>query len=746
MDLPNLLHKIKAPPENLPRFLAIEIGPANVKTAVWQVDGEQTEVVSLGVPRSFAGEDENEFLEAIDESLSHALADISPEPNQVIFGLPETWVSGEGIAESKKPLLKKICKALALKPVGFVVTTEAVIHYLRDTEGGPPSAVLVNVQAKELVVSLIMLGKLQGSQVVGRSNKIAADVEEGLARFPRDESLPSRIILYDGEADLEAVKQDLISHEWLRKLKFLHFPKIETLKENDSIEAVAVAGGAEVAKSLGLANETENKEGAVMEPVVEEDDFEFEPLDEPEIKAEAEEVEFEELEAEVAGGDETMAEDEEVANVIPVKDIDFTGKETDTPGGGWLNGLMALKNRLPFQGIKQRGRAKGGKKPKLILIGGLLLGLLLLGGGIYAYQAPKASVVILVQHRLLEKELTFTLQELGEGELTGDGVVRASLEEAAVSGSKAQSATGTKTVGEVAKGKVAISNFTDSIKSFPARSEIFYQDLKFTLDEAVTIASSSSSKNDQGWKIIKPGISEVTVTAAQIGERSNLSSGTELVVQNFATDSFSAEAVTAFSGGVSSEVAVVSEADRSRVYENLREELEDEGLRQLEALAGDGQEVAPMGGWKVTQESYSASANEEAENVSLTLALSRQAYIYDQRQVTALALEAAKDDVPDNYRVDLDATEIEIKETGEDRNGQVSVRAIVKLGLVPKIAEDEVASRIAGKSIDGSQEYLKSLTGFEQTEVFIQPDFFNRFKSFPYKRENITITIRPLTD
>lgn len=744
MDLPNLLHKIKAPPENLPRFLAIEIGPANVKTAVWQVDGEQTEVVSLGVPRSFAGEDENEFLEAIDESLSHALADISPEPNQVIFGLPETWVSGEGIAESKKPLLKKICKALALKPVGFVVTTEAVIHYLRDTEGGPPSAVLVNVQAKELVVSLIMLGKLQGSQVVGRSNKIAADVEEGLARFPRDESLPSRIILYDGEADLEAVKQDLISHEWLRKLKFLHFPKIETLKENDSIEAVAVAGGAEVAKSLGLASETDNKEEAVMEPVVEEDDFEFEPLEEPEIQTE-EEAEFEELEAEVAGEDEVVANEEEMANVVPVKDLDFAGKATDEPGGGWLNGLMALKARLPFQGIKQRGRVKGGKKPKLILIGGLLLGLLLLGGGIYAYQAPKASVVILVQHRLLEKELTFTLQELGEGELTGDGVVRASLEEAAVSGSKAQPATGTKTVGEVAKGKVAIFNYTESVKSFPSGSKLEYQNLVFTLNESISIASASTNYVDRK-EIKDPGSKEVNVTAVQIGESSNLPSETEFLVENFAKSSFVAEAVTAFTGGVSREVAVVSEADRSRVYENLREELEDEGFRKLDALAGDGQEVAPMGGWKVTQESYSASANEEAENVSLTLALSRQAYIYDQRQVTALALEAAKDDVPDNYRVDLDATEIEIKETGEDRNGQVSVRAIVKLGLVPKIAEDEVASRIAGKSIDGSQEYLKSLTGFERTEVFVQPDFFNRFKSFPYKRDNITITIRPLTD
>ena len=161
MDLPNLLNKIKTPDQEPKNFVAIEINANAIKTAVWRVVGTQTELVSVGSIQTWETDEEEDLINTIDLSLSEALASVEPEPNEVIFGLPEIWVSDDTIADNKKPLLKNICQRLALKPVGFVVTTEAITHYLQDLEGGPPSAILINIAADEIIVSLIYLGKIQ---------------------------------------------------------------------------------------------------------------------------------------------------------------------------------------------------------------------------------------------------------------------------------------------------------------------------------------------------------------------------------------------------------------------------------------------------------------------------------------------------------------------------------------------------------------------------------------------------------
>ena len=60
MDLPNLLNKFKSSQEEVRQFLAIEIANYSVKTAVWQVVGSKTEVVSVGSIQVWESEEEEE--------------------------------------------------------------------------------------------------------------------------------------------------------------------------------------------------------------------------------------------------------------------------------------------------------------------------------------------------------------------------------------------------------------------------------------------------------------------------------------------------------------------------------------------------------------------------------------------------------------------------------------------------------------------------------------------------------------
>src|SRR3989304_10270686 len=101
MELSAFLKKLKGKPEQEPQlFLAVQIDDEFVKTAIWTVKQEATSLVAAGSTQDWDGSSTEILIEAVDASLTVALGKLSPEntaePNQVIFGLPETWVGTEG--------------------------------------------------------------------------------------------------------------------------------------------------------------------------------------------------------------------------------------------------------------------------------------------------------------------------------------------------------------------------------------------------------------------------------------------------------------------------------------------------------------------------------------------------------------------------------------------------------------------------------------------------------------------------
>lgn len=253
MKIANLLNKLKAQePVKTENFFAVELTDDIVKSAVWTVINGHTQMVKLGVTKPWDCQNQEQLLAAADESISFASQNLSPEPNGVVFGLPDSWVDKDNINPEKKALLKTLCEKLTLKPLGFVVTSTAVIKSLKIDEGSPASAIFIQVNSAEINLSLVKLGKVLGMETVGRSGDLGADVEEGLSRFTNIDTLPSRMILFDGQSDFEEDKQQLTSYDWEEKLPFIHFPKVEALTADASVRAICLAGGSEVAKSLGV--------------------------------------------------------------------------------------------------------------------------------------------------------------------------------------------------------------------------------------------------------------------------------------------------------------------------------------------------------------------------------------------------------------------------------------------------------------------------------------------------------------
>lgn len=760
MEVKEILDKIRQPgKEPREHYLAVEIGFHLVKSALWFIENGQIKVVAVGSIQAW--EKEDAIVEAVDASLSTAMenftpAEGEPEPGKVIFGLPDDWVEGEKIQPEKLQVLKDISQKMEFEPVGFVVTTEAINHYLKETEGVPPTAILIGLTARKLFVSLLRLGKIRPTQAVDRSENLGDDVLEGLSRLGEEEEFPSRILFYDGQEDLEKARQELVSYPWQagdQKIAFLHLPKTEILPADFDIRAVAIAGGKEVARAAGVAIHPVEKEAASpvspsasesgppakATPVTEEI-TNFAPVDFGFVKNQ--DI------AKVAPMPETVsgptAVPEPATVSAPVSPPSFP---TEKPKPSLFSRLKLPKINFAFLRTLKSPRLSspsfgGSLKHKPLLVGIVVLVLLfLLGlGGVFAYwRLPKASIVLLLEPRPLEDEFEVILDpELTTASPEGLTLPAQQIE-TEIEGTKTVPATGTKLTGEPAKGEVTIYNDTAQRKTFAEGTVIASASgLEFTLDEAVEIASKSGTAADS-----EPGRATVGVTAVEIGHESNLASGTEFAVANYAKADYLAKNDNAFSGGTSREVAVVAESDRQDLLAALTAELETAVIEKLRAQVGGGQSLIEESVQsEVVEKSFNAEADEEADKVTLTLGLTCRGLTYRGSEMDQLVVKLIRDEVPPGYEYREEESETSFSLNKMNKDGTAVFGVSLKASLLPIVDLEKINQDIAGKSPMTGKTYLENLSNVSSVEILITPNLPAKLLTFPRLPRNITIETR----
>ncbi len=741
MDLPNLLSKMSST-SHQQFFLAIEISQGVIKSAAWSVDAHAASIVSFGIAKPWSSDADNQsLLEAIDDSISGALASIPQEINQVIFGLPELWINDDSITDKHKEILKYICQKLALKPIGFVSTAEAIVNHYRDLEGGPLSCVLVNIGAKEVLVNLVKLGVIDETQVVGRSSTITSDVEEALARFPQGETLPARMILYDGDSNMESLKQNLIAYDWTTHLPFLHIPKVEVLEESFTVKAVALSGGAEVAKSLGLLGTAEAKTHTL-------------PQSSPQptavhraetsrgAQAFAHELGFKTVQTSIEPEDDGEDTAPEHQNVVPMTPVPSSVPPKSSKRLPALPPFSLPRFSLPkFHHKKPAVGSSRSKKP--IFLVALVLILVAAGSALaYGYYTlPKAELNVYFSLEPLQKELAFTLDTQATSLDVAGGKVPATKQPIEVSQSAQKLTSGIKTIGERAKGTITLANYTNASKNFPKGTVIRTNSIQFTLNDEVTVASSSSQVDANLQLNIKPGETEVAITAGTIGTESNLPKDTVFRVANFAQTDYLAKAKTDISGGSSQQVQVVAtedlEALKEEVTEALTKEAQEKAQQQSEEQTAIVDDTI-----KVIREEFSAEVGDEADNLTLTMTASKDAYLYKLADVTLLAQEQLQQTVPENFVVRPDATQVSVLESTVNEAGVTTVKAMVTLQLFPKLDVNTIKQSLIGKKPETLEASLRSLPHYVNHELSQSPQLPAFLNTLPKKTENLTIKLK----
>lgn len=740
MELGNFLGKLKGEKKAEPKkFLALVLTDEVVQSAVWQVQNEQTEIVAVGTPVEWDGDigTTTELVTAVDATISSAIEGLEADPTEVILGVPHTWTDKSGILGVKREFIKTISKELELKTLGFVVISDSILSYLKMQEGTPTTSIMIQVSRDELTLILVRLGRIEAIETIGRSDDVVDDVTEGITRFKLGDNLPSRIILFNSMHNLEEIIQNLLSVDWQSQFNFLHTPKIEALGKDVAIRALAVAGGAEVAKSLGFS--------------VSDQTIDVPVLPESDSKGEIDESDSKLLTAEEIGFTSSVVEAKSKIDFIDPEDAPPTttsvgvDPRVDPPSkpSKPKTPFVMPKLKLPTLTLPTFKFNLTSTKPLWWYLGG---GLLLFGLLVFylIWILPKATITAQVAPKILEQDVNLTLSTLDSTVEFADLVVPAKLESLVESGEKIIETTGKKIVGEAAEGQVTIYNRTSSTKIFPKGTTLSVSGLKFTLDSDVTVASKSAGVD----YVDVPGKASVGITAAAIGTEGNMASGTEFTIASFGKDSYVAKNDATLSGGTSEEVQVVGKDDQSELVKSLTTEL----LQTLEAQAksntspGTGAYLIPDSA-KVDSATYSAKTGETAKSLTLNLTVKVSLLKYKTEDVATLVNSAIDAGVPSGFVranlpsvVDLSASSVSEDETS------VKGKAKVKISLLPVLDTTAITSAVKGLKPTAIGDIMRAgIPGFTEANVEITPRFIpTKLKMIPLNPKNIQLEVVPV--
>jgi len=533
--------------------------------------------------------------------------------------------------------------------------------------------------------------------------------------------------------NLDDIIQNLLSTDWATQFNFLHTPKIEALQKDVAIRALSVAGGSEVAKSLGFS---------VINTIV------SPPVDDSQPTV---------PEDQASDSDEPDTADSNLAPIptttfLSSKEIGFGADEPEVPAETVEVKVATPKPEfVPPKPPKFHFTLPSFSLPSLTLpklkstwLVVLLSTLLLLGVGLYLiWFLPHATVTVFVLPKNLDETVKLTLSK-NVGEVDFDtATVPVEAIELTQNGEQIIEATGKKIVGESAKGEVTIYNRTSSNKTFTKGTLLSAGSLKFTLDSDVSVASKSAGSD----YIDVPGKVNVAVTAQAIGSESNLKEGTEFTIQSFAKDSYVAKNDSALKGGTSEEILVVSKEDQANLTKDLTASL-------MQALKSSSQaNLDPQYGVYLVEDQlktkdpvFSAKVGEPAKSLSLTMTVTGTILRYKLEDVTNLVNSQIDAEIPSGYvRANLPSNVTLTGSVTSADGTKVTSTANVSVSLLPLVNSNLILSTLKGKRPATIENILRdSIPGYDSTLVSITPSAMPpKLKLIPHNKQNIKLIISP---
>jgi len=311
-------------------------------------------------------------------------------------------------------------------------------------------------------------------------------------------------------------------------------------------------------------------------------------------------------------------------------------------------------------------------------------------------------------------------------------------------------ATGRKSVGEKAQGKIIAYNYdTHSSKVFPKGSQLVTDEgLQFVLDAEIKLneASESADPDNPSLRVTEPDEVEVKVTAGKIGSSYNIKKGTKLdfsdLDESYRSDVF-AKAKEDFSGGSSREVKVVTSEDQNRLLSDSLRKLSSECVSGLsgklvedQKLAEKATEVAEL------EKTFSPALGEESDKVHLELRVGCRGFAYSEKQLEQLLSQTLTALVPEGFTLSSGGPEITILAVEKRKDGEGYLLQTKIVGKVSsRVDEQKIKEVLAGSTFSQAQTYLATLPDINSYRVSFWPPLPQILGRFPFRADRIRIVV-----
>lgn len=366
------------------------------------------------------------------------------------------------------------------------------------------------------------------------------------------------------------------------------------------------------------------------------------------------------------------------------------------------------------------------------------------GGGILAILVvlallllPLTTVILTVKASPWEQAVQVTASASTTG-VSADGTqVPAEMLTQEGSATVTITATGSKEVGESAKGNVDLYNFdSTNAQSVPAGTTISASGQQFTTQAAVSVPGFTQPNPTTR----NPGHATVAVTANAPGTSSNLTDASITPIQTSGGVSLSGKITT--TGGTSKTITFLSAADitngkktaETALRTQLGTQLSD-ALKNRDVISQDGADVVTVGEFTTV-----SAVNAEVTTSDATLVGKIERLVVDQARLTEAVANFFKDkQVANETRIvqGFDGTSITTNATA--KTAAINLTARGKLS--PVFSTSDLPANLTGRSILSAREYISNNTPASNIEVTQSPRFWP-IKKLPRLSRQITIEIQ----
>lgn len=727
-DLPFLSKKQK-----LEYFLSLNFQSDKITALLFSDENKSLKILGSAETKiDLEASQTEDFVVAADQVISKIELSL-PEGESVektIFAVPYAWVEDGKIKPQRLSQLKKVSVELALVPMGFVVSIEAIVAFLQQKEGAPVSGIFIDVSENILALFLVRNGNIIEVKSGAFEESAEQTVENLLLSVEKFDVLPPKIILlYNDEAD--RIQQKFLSHHWTKDLAFQHLPQVAILDKGFENEAVIHGIAAQMGASLkGETAVSKFEEAGEDEVEITEvsDNFGFikdqdvaltehveeEPEKEPE-EIKVRDVLRDEPEEEVEGGIEEIYEESE--GKIPRKSI-FAIFSGFLP-----KGMPKIHLPVAFLGTRS-------------LIIPIAAGVVVvLFAAIYYMLLLKAEVILFTDQKSFQDKVNIVLSTSGESSFS-DKTLRIQTLTEEVAGDESLDTTGKKETGEKARGEVTIYNKSDKKQNFSKGAKITSSNnLAFVLSDNVEIASTSAFSTEFSNKKAK-------VEAGKFGKEYNLPSSTNFTVEDLASAQVFAKNDTAFAGGTKEEIQVVSDKDLLTLEKSVVDKLLNKAKQSASSKLSSGQELLPVVfSTKFDEKKFDKKADQEAKSVKLAAKIVYTLGTYNKDELGKFLGSAESFDVPDDFKLSDEESEIKIfdvKKNKNDVSATLSFNAIYK----PTLSISGIPNDIKGKGVKSTEEQLKNISGVSEVKIILKNSLPILPSLLPLRPENISIQVK----